>query len=212
MAWENQYMQLVTTKPGIIVAENDRELAENSRKEIQAIIGDFPECYVELGSGSGMHLIRLAALCVGLEIRCKRAFKTGEKAEGNELSNIRVLRTDARQIGHLFSPGQVSAFFINYPDPWEKRRWRKNRLINADLIQTMWTLLKPGGFLRYKTDHQEYFASTCPLLDPTKWEIQRHTTDLLKSPYVDDNIPTEFEMLFKSQGKPLCLVEAVKRA
>ena len=217
MAWENQYMQLVTTKPGIIVAESDRELADNSRKEIQAIIGEFPECYVELGSGSGMHLIKLAArspqaLCVGLEIRFKRAFKTGEKAEGNELSNIRVLRTDARQIRHLFSPGQVSAFFINYPDPWEKRRWRKNRLINAELIQTMWDLLKPGGFIRYKTDHQEYFASTCPLLDSQKWEIQRHTTDLLKSPYIDNNIPTEFEMLFKSQGKPLCLVEAVKKA
>jgi hypothetical protein len=34
----------------------------------------------------------------------------------------------------------------------------------------------------------------------------------LKSPYLDNNIPTEFEMLFKSQGKPLCLVEAVKKA
>lgn len=216
MGWENQYMQLVTTKPGIIVAENDRELAEASRTEIQSIIGNFPDCYVELGSGSGMHLIRLAdrspqALCIGLEIRFKRAFKTGEKAEGKSLDNIRVLRTDARQIRHLFTPGQVSAFFINYPDPWEKRRWRKNRLINAELIQTMWELLKPGGFLRYKTDHQEYFASTCPLLTPERWDIQRHTTDLLNSPYMDNNIPTEFEMLFKSQGKPLCLVEAVKR-
>jgi tRNA G46 methylase TrmB len=75
----------------------------------------------------------------------------------------------------------------------------------------MWELLKPGGFFRYKTDHQEYFASTCPLLNPTQWDIQRHTTDLLQSPYMENNIPTEFEMLFKSQGKPLCLVEAVKR-
>jgi tRNA (guanine-N7-)-methyltransferase len=217
MGWENQYMQLVTTKPGIIVAEKDRELAENSRKEIQSIIGNFPECYVELGSGSGMHLIRLAdrspqALCIGLEIRFKRAFRTGEKAEDNSLDNVRVLRTDARQIRHLFTPGQVSAFFINYPDPWDKRRWKKNRLVNAELIQTMWELLKPGGFLRYKTDHQEYFASSCPLLNPAQWNIQRHTTDLLKSPYLDNNIPTEFEMLFKSQGKPLCLVEAVKRS
>lgn len=216
MAWENQYMQLVTTKPGIIVAENDRELAETSRKEVQAILGSFSDCYVELGSGSGMHLIRLAerspqALCIGLEIRFKRAFKTGEKAEGKGLSNVRVLRTDARQIPHLFSPGQVSAFFVNYPDPWDKRRWLKNRLLNSELLQSMWDLLKPGGFFRYKTDHQEYFASTCPLLDPLKWDIQRHTTDLLNSPYKESNIPTEFEMLFRSQGKPLCLVEAYKR-
>lgn len=215
MSWENQYMQLVTTKPGIIVAENDRELAENSRVEIQAKIGSFKDCYVELGSGSGMHLIKLAdrspqALCIGLEIRFKRAFKTGEKAERDDLGNLLVLRTDARQIKHLFQPGQVSAFFVNYPDPWEKRRWRKNRLLNADLLQTMWDLLKPGGFLRYKTDHQEYFASTCALIDPIRWETRRKTTDLINSPYMEDNIPTEFEGLFRSQSKPLCLIELVK--
>jgi tRNA (guanine-N7-)-methyltransferase len=208
-------MQLVTTKPGIIVAENDRELAENSRVEIQGKIGAFQDCYVELGSGSGMHLIKLAyrspqALCIGLEIRFKRAFKTGEKAERDDLDNLLVLRTDARQIKHLFQPGQVSAFFVNYPDPWEKRRWRKNRLLNTELLQTMWDLLKPGGFLRYKTDHQEYFASTCALIDPSRWETRRKTTDLINSPYMEDNIPTEFEGLFRSQGKPLCLIEVVK--
>ena len=209
-------MQLVTTKPGIIVAEKDRELAENSRVEIQGKVDRFQDCYVELGSGSGMHLIKLAdrspqALCIGLEIRFKRAFKTGEKAERDDLDNLLVLRTDARQIKHLFQPGKVSAFFVNYPDPWEKRRWRKNRLLNAELLQTMWDLLKPGGFLRYKTDHQEYFASTCAIINPAQWETRRKTTDLLSSPYMEDNIPTEFEGLFRSQGKPLCLIEIVKR-
>jgi len=29
---------------------------------------------------------------------------------------------------------------------------------------------------------------------------------------MENNIPTEFEMLFRSQDKPLCLVEAVKRS
>jgi tRNA (guanine-N7-)-methyltransferase len=215
MSWENQYMQLVTTKPGIIVAEHDRELAENSRIEIQRRLPDFSDCFVELGSGSGMHLITLAqrnpqALCVGFEIRFKRAFKTGEKAELKVLNNVMVVRTDARQIKHLFSPGQVSGFFVNYPDPWDKRRWLKNRLLNPELLQTMRDLLKEKGFLRYKTDHQEYFASTCKLLSAEQWQTVKHTTDLLQSPYAENNIPTEFEMLFKSQQKPLCLLETVR--
>lgn len=208
-------MQLVTTKPGIIVAERDRELAESSRQEVQNLLGRYTECYVELGSGSGMHLIKLAqrapeALCVGLEIRFKRAFKTGEKAELNGLKNVRVLRTDAKQIQHLFKANQVSGFFVNYPDPWDKRRWLKNRLLSAELLNTMHELLKPGGFLRYKTDHQEYFASTRTIVDANRWRTVKVTTDLLASEYWDDNIPTEFEMLFRSQGKPLCLLEAQK--
>jgi len=213
MAWENQYMRLVRTKPGIIVAESDRELAESSRHEVQSLLGAYKECYVELGSGSGMHLIRLAqkapeSLCVGLEIRFKRAFKTGEKAELQGLRNVRVLRTDAKQIHHLFQPGQVSGFFVNYPDPWDKRRWLKNRLLSVELLNTMHDLLKPGGFLRYKTDHQEYFASTRGIMDSSKWRAVKVTTDLLASEHWQDNIPTEFEMLFRSQGKALCLLEA----
>lgn len=217
MTWENQYMQLVTTKPGVILAEQDRAISDDGKALLRQRLTTLPDCFVELGSGSGMHLLKLAerspsALCVGLEIRFKRAFRTGEKAEERGLSNVMVLRTDARQITSLFNPGEVSGFFINYPDPWDKRRWLKNRLINEELLNTMWQLLKPGGFLRYKTDHHEYFSSTLQILDPNKWSTVRKTTDLLDSEYVDTNIPTEFEQLFKSQGRKLCMVEVVRAA
>lgn len=214
MAWENQYMQMVKTKPGFILAEADREdVSLVTRQELSSRVSSFSRTFVELGSGSGLHLLELAkqnsdALCVGLEIRFKRAFKTGEKAERDGLSNLIVLRSDARQIRQLFKPGQVDGFFINYPDPWDKRRWLKNRLINAELLSTMAELLKPNGFLRYKTDHQEYFESTSTLLIQSGWKVLKSTTDLMSSPLLNGNIPTEFEYLFKSQGKPLCMLEA----
>jgi hypothetical protein len=49
------------------------------------------------------------------------------------------------------------------------------------------------------------------LVTEERWEIRRKTTDLFNSPFADGNIPTEFELLFKSQSKPLCLSEFVKR-
>jgi len=213
MAWQNQYMQMVKTKPGIILAEEDRDVSRDALEHLKALRQSFPRCFVELGSGSGLHLLRLAelnpdTLCVGLEIRFKRAFKTGEKAERDGLSNLVIMRTDARQISTIFSPGQVSGFFINYPDPWDKRRWRKNRLINSELLASIESLLTPDGFLRYKTDHHEYFSSTEQLLLQRGWQVSKRTDNLLHSPWVDSNIPTEFEYLFKSQGKPLCMLEA----
>ena len=209
-------MQMVKTKPGIILAEEDRaDVSAEALVELRNRLGMFQRCFVELGSGSGLHLVKLAeqnpdTLCVGLEIRFKRAFKTGEKAERDGLPNLLVMRTDARQIRQIFKPGEVSGFFVNYPDPWDKRRWRKNRLLNAEFLQTMRELLSPEGFFRYKTDHQEYFASTRSLLKTSGWIFRRDTTDLLKSEWVTGNIPTEFEYLFKSQGKPLCMLEVVK--
>ena len=217
MTWENQYIQMVKTKPGIIVAENDRESPTRSKAIIREQLAHFDGCYVEIGSGSGMHLLKLAEqnpskLCVGLEIRFKRAFKTGEKAERVGLTNVLVLRTDARCIDELFNDGEVAGFFVNYPDPWDKRRWLKNRILNEPMLSTMHRLLRPGGILRYKTDHQEYFRSTCEIVRPPTWNVVKHSVDLLNSPWVGENIPTEFEYLFKSQAKPLCLLEAMKIA
>jgi tRNA (guanine-N7-)-methyltransferase len=214
-AWENQYIQLVATKPERIVAEKDRESPAQSREIIAKMRQPFTGVFVEIGSGSGLHLLELAKqnpniLCVGLEIRFKRAFKTGEKAERTGLSNVLVVRTDARYVTQIFQPGEVAAFFVNYPDPWDKRRWKKNRIINDEMLVTMHTLLQDSGFLRYKTDHHEYFHSTASLLQTPQWSVRKYSTDLLQSQWVDNNIPTEFEYLFRSQNKPLCLLEAVK--
>ena len=183
MAWENQYMQMVKSKPGIILAEEDRgDVSEAARRELRQRMASHAKVFVELGSGSGLHLLTLAeqnrdTLCLGLEIRFKRAFKTGEKAERLGLSNLLIMRSDARQISQLFEEKEVDGFFVNYPDPWDKRRWLKNRLLNPELLLTMRRLLKPDGFLRYKTDHQEYFASTAKLLGDGGWRIEKHTTD-----------------------------------
>ena len=146
-------MQMVKTKPGIIVAEQEREISEQSRHELRTRLAQFKCCFVELGSGSGLHLLELAAqnpdtLCIGLEIRFKRAFRTGEKAERDGLTNVLVMRTNARLLKDLFEVGEVAGFFVNYPDPWDKRRWLKNRLLNTEMIATMKELLMPGGTLQ----------------------------------------------------------------
>lgn len=215
MAWENQYMHLVTTKPGLIISEEDRSLTPEFNRSLLEKRTLFPRCLVELGSGSGMHLLKLAeqnpdALCVGIEIRFKRAYRTGEKAEELGLKNVLVLRSDAKHIHELLPQESVDGFLINYPDPWEKRRWRKNRLISKPFLDQLHSLLTRNGFLRFKTDHQEYFSSSLPLLTQDKWTITALSRDLLTSEFMSTNIPTEFEMLFRSQKKSLCLVEATK--
>ncbi len=213
--WKNQYIGLVETKPEFIVAENDRETPEASKQKIEEQKANFSGIFVEIGSGSGMHLLRLAAqnpdtLCIGLEIRFKRAFKTGEKAEKQGLKNVLVLRTDANFLGHLFEAGELAGIFVNYPDPWDKRRWRKNRILNEGMLTEMHQLLAKDGFLRYKTDHREYFQSTATLLREQKlWNMTKYTEDLVTSEWMENNIATEFEGLFRSQNKPLHLLEVI---
>jgi tRNA (guanine-N7-)-methyltransferase len=217
MPWENRYMRLVDSKPGIIVSEVERDVTPELQQQLRSKRAAFPKVFVELGCGSGMHLLKLAALhpdtlCVGFEMRFKRAFRTGEKAEELQLPNVLVIRGDARRVQDLFEDGSVDGFFINYPDPWAKRRWRKNRLLSESLLDTLHRLLVSGGLLRYKTDHHEYFASVLPNFTTSRWRITRETRDLINSQYIGSNIPTEFEQLFRSQALALCMVEVKKEA
>jgi hypothetical protein len=64
--------------------------------------------------------------------------------------------------------------------------------------------------LRFKTDHHEYFSSSLPLFVESEWTRTKFSRDIFASEYTAENIPTEFEMLFKYQRKELCILEVMK--
>lgn len=214
-SWVNQYINLVGTKPGFILDFQPDSDINTQRTEIQRRSAQFPRLICELGCGSGEHLIEIArrnrdALCLGFELRFKRTFRSAEKAEQAGLDNILFARTDARAIGELLEPSSVDAFYINFPDPWAKRRWRKHRLINEAFLTTIARLLKNGGVFSHKTDSAEYFAETSLLVDKMEGFSRIRTSNDLHAENDPSNVFSEFERLFKSQGLPVYLLETRK--
>ena len=62
---------------------------------------------------------------------------------------------------------------------------------------------RSSGELRFKTDHLEYFETVTDIIQNHEtYKIVEHTTDLHLSNYNENNMLTEFEMLFKSKGNP----------
>lgn len=163
---------------------------------------------IELGSGAGGHLIELArqeptATCIGLELRYKRAFRTLEKGERYELTNLYVYRGDGRKfLRELVTAGAVDTFYVNFPDPWPKRREQKNRVLSPNFLNEIDTWLKPEGRLIFRTDQRDYFdqvvmtieSSECPL------KIIELSNDLKSQPLSIALFPTEFEGLFLRKG------------
>ena len=92
---------------------------------------------------------------------------------------------------------------INFPDPWSKKARRKHRILSAEFLSKMHPHFRSKGELRFKTDHLEYFETVTDILQDLKtYTIIEHTTDLHRSEYNENNILTEFEMLFKSKENP----------
>lgn len=169
--------------------------------------------FCELGSGSGMHLIERAALKAraqffGFELRYKRSVRTLEKAVERKIENLFVLRVDAGAVGQVFAPGSLQGVYVNFPDPWDKHKKTKKRMLSAQQLAVLRELLVPGGFVAFKTDHEQYYEWVLAEAGASGvFDIAWRSRDLHSSEYREQNVETEFEKLFLSQGLPIYAAE-----
>ena len=216
--WKNHYIDLVHTKPDYIIPvrlEGDlvaaAQIIKDRAQKFKGIIAEF-------GSGSGGHLIDRAKidpehLYIGFELRFKRVFRTAEKAEEIGLKNLLVVQGTALHFPSLFEKNSLLGAYVNFPDPWSKPRWRKHRLLNEQFLNSLRESLQVGGFFSHKSDHAEYFKETKTVLEGmVGFGIEKVSLDLWNSAYLTDNIPSEFEGLFHSQGLPIHYILTKKLA
>lgn len=118
---------------------------------------------VELGSGDGSFLANYARLhpernFLGVERLLGRLRKLNKKALRAGLMNVALLRLEASYvIEFLVPPESIDALHIYFPDPWPKRKHRKNRLINERFTDVVAKALKVGGVVYLRTDDLDYF-------------------------------------------------------
>lgn len=96
---------------------------------------------------------------VGIEVRRRYVYRFahlhGQAADDGSLAlkNVRVIWADAKRVtGPLFAAQKLSAIFINFPDPWWKKRHHKRRLVQTGFAREMADLLAPGGRIWVKSD------------------------------------------------------------
>ena len=90
---------------------------------------------------------------------------------------------------------EISGMYINFPDPWEGNE--RNRIIQLPLFETLDKVLKVGGKLFFKTDHDAYYEDVLELSKELKnYKVVYNTCDLHNSEKSENNILTEFEELF----------------
>ena len=58
----------------------------------------------------------------------------------------------------------VAAVHVYFPDPWWKKRHKKRRVMNEQLLADVQRVLVPGGRLHFWTDVAEYFETSLELI------------------------------------------------
>lgn len=133
-----------------------------TRPDWMTITGGQPRPFeVDMGFGRGEFLIERAkqvphAQLVGLEIRPYLIEKMQARIEQEGLSNIYVMLANVKvHLPVIFDPGMLSRVYIHFPDPWtQRKKHHKRRMVDAQLVSTLYELLQPGGEVHLMTDKQ----------------------------------------------------------
>ncbi len=128
---------------------------------------------VEIGIGNGGFITHYAEKnknenYLGFEVFKKILKKAIKKVEKKNLNNVRLIHYDAKFFVKRFPNENIKNFYINFPDPWPKKRHHKRRLLKTDFIELMRDKLIPGGNIYMVTDHEDYAMEIVENLKPVK--------------------------------------------
>jgi len=162
---------------------------------------------VELGFGRGEYLRHLAETQperahVGVEVSFKRVLKMARRIAPTAESNLRLICAPGEQvIREVLEPGSVGTFWVNFPDPWPKKRHHKNRLLQAPFVAQLARRLAPGGLLHIATDHVDYAEAIDEVLRAEA--LLENTLDVPFLDDVPDRMPTAYELEWRAEGRTL---------
>jgi tRNA (guanine-N7-)-methyltransferase len=201
------------------IIEERNNVIEPSKPSYQSIKGQWRSDYfknanpitVELACGRGEYTVGLARLYpernhIGVDIKGERIWKGSTWAEEAGLSNVAFLRTQILAIESFFAEGEVDEIWLTFPDPRPKKRDIKRRLTSPRFIDMYKKLLKPGSYLRLKTDNTKLYEYTLE-----EMQLRSDITDLQ---YTDDlyqsalrpecfDIRTRYEEEFTAKGEKI---------
>ena len=124
------------------------------------------------------------------------------------ISNLRMLKFDAFFIDKLFF-NEVSLIYLNFSDPWPKKRHEKRRLTSLNFLKKYEIISKDKVNISMKTDHKDLFSYSILMLNNNDYKFSLLTFDLEN--YKDiENIKTEYEEKFTKLNSSIYLVIATK--
>ncbi len=133
-----------------------------------------------------------------------------EKIKQEGITNIRFMKCSAEYLPKYIKPDSIERIFLNFSCPFPKNKYASHRLTHPRFLKIYRELMKQGAELHQKTDNPRFFEFSVEALTGSGFALKNVSLDLHNSGF-DDNIETEYERKFVSQGLPIYRLEAYIR-
>lgn len=165
---------------------------------------------LELACGKGDYTLGLARLYpeqnfLGVDLKGNRIWRGAKTALEEPLTNAAFLRTQIDKLDNYFAPGEISAIWITFPDPFLRKSKSKKRLTHPKFLQLYQPLLAPNAVINLKTDSPELYAFTQEVIAAVGCELLQDIGDVYALPEVPPllKIQTFYEHMHLLDGRTI---------
>ena len=115
-----------------------------------------------------------------------------------KISNISIFDEDVRLLMDQMPKEFLDSVNILFPDPWQKAKHHKRRLIGEDFLYQLHPLLKPNAKIFVRTDWEDYAEQISELA-----EVMSSHFRLERTQYIEFEFETRFHQRAIKEGREI---------
>jgi len=192
------------------------ENPEMNKGKWSTVFGNDHPIYAEFGGGKGGFIIEMADRnpdinFIMVDLITEVMLKAVEKASEKKRPNLRMIRINIAFLDQFFDKDELDRIYLNFSDPWPKKKHYKRRLTYRAFLELYKKVLKDDGWIHFKTDNRTLFEFSLNEFAAIDMKMQEISLDLHSKERLW-NVMTEYEQKFSAKGMPIFRVEAQFRS
>lgn len=162
--------------------------------------------FVEIGSGKGDFIVAMSKKYPDRHFLAVEKVRTVagmmcKKIVEEKLENVRIFPNDTALLFDQFKNESFDAIYLNFVDPWPKKKHAKRRLTFHKFLDSYYRLLSKGGKVIFKSDNHGLYEFTLEEINLTKFKLISCEENYEFNGLID--AMTEYETKYRERGLPI---------
>lgn len=177
------------------------------------LFGNDRPIHIELGMGKGQFISGMSVKhedvnFIGMDMYDELIRRASEKVRAvwqerglEKPSSVKLALGNIEFIEEFFAPGEIERIYLNFSDPWPKKKHARRRLTHPRFLDKYKAILNERGEIHFKTDSRELFQFSLNSFAALGLQMSRISLDLHPGGIInEEHVMTEYETKFVNQG------------